>query len=267
MSYYINASLCPEAYTEEAMDWLNWYIVGYGGSLSSTIGEYEGDEGEGSLFGKLSKVYNRSISAIECYPKYKPAITVTSDNYAWSNGEHITIIGNIKHLDNAAAVDSGGGLVRIPSTGHGFFPGAIVNITNTTNYNGNYVIDESAQINADWFNIPATYIAETFAGTEQVQDTVAEDYTKRFKLEGVRVSDISSVGEYELIIWGGPTGYEYEKARIPLSKTATKSTEGIIPITSSWMTGGRIAASLLASTGNHETVNIKLLFRRGISAY
>ena len=66
-------------------------------------------------------------------------------------------------LDNAAAVDKGGGLVGIPSTAHGLSVGENVTISGTTNYNGN---EDIVSVTADEFVITAAYNAETFAGTE-----------------------------------------------------------------------------------------------------
>jgi len=70
-------------------------------------------------------------------------------------------------IDNAAAVDKGGGLVGIPVTGHQFADGESVTITGTTNYNGAHVIVSHT---ADELVITATYNAETFDG---VDDTIA----------------------------------------------------------------------------------------------
>lgn len=71
-------------------------------------------------------------------------------------------------IDNAAAVNVGGGVVGIPVTGHGFSTGDSVNITNTTNYNNTYTVLGSSTANQ--VNITETYNAETFDG---VDDTIA----------------------------------------------------------------------------------------------
>jgi len=69
-------------------------------------------------------------------------------------------------LNNAAAVDAGSGLVTIPLTTHGFKVGSHIGIRGSVAYNGTYQIQAVA---ADTFNIYATYVAETFAGTETVR--------------------------------------------------------------------------------------------------
>lgn len=67
-------------------------------------------------------------------------------------------------IDNAAAVDVGGGVVGIPVTGHYFANGSSVTIIGTTNYNGTYVVQTGGTANQ--VNILATYNAETFDGTD-----------------------------------------------------------------------------------------------------
>lgn len=66
-------------------------------------------------------------------------------------------------LDNAAAVDAGSGSTTIPLTGHGYVAGSMIFLQGTTNYDGVWTISAVA---ANTFNIPASYVAETFAGTE-----------------------------------------------------------------------------------------------------
>jgi hypothetical protein len=66
-------------------------------------------------------------------------------------------------IDNAAAVDKGDGTVGIPITGHDFNAKDNTTIAGTTNYDGNYdIVSETA----NEIVITATYVAETFAGTE-----------------------------------------------------------------------------------------------------
>ena len=67
-------------------------------------------------------------------------------------------------LDNAAAVDKGGGLVGIPIAGHTFSPDDTTTISGTTNYNGTFSV---VSVAAGEIVITATYVSETFAGTEQ----------------------------------------------------------------------------------------------------
>lgn len=78
-------------------------------------------------------------------------------------------------IDASAATDIGGGVVGIPVTGHGFSSGDYVRIHGTTNYDGTYTVESSTTTNV--VHITATYMAETFAGTEQIQVRDYEFYT------------------------------------------------------------------------------------------
>lgn len=71
-------------------------------------------------------------------------------------------------IDNAAAVDKGGGLVGIPITGHPYAADDSVVIDGTSNYDGTYIIVSET---ANEIVITATYAAETFAGTETATAT------------------------------------------------------------------------------------------------
>lgn len=67
------------------------------------------------------------------------------------------------NLDVAAAVDKGGGLVGIPITAHTFIDDDITTLAGTINYDGTYTIVSQT---ANEIVITATYVAESFAGTE-----------------------------------------------------------------------------------------------------
>lgn len=72
-------------------------------------------------------------------------------------------------LDAAAAVNKGFGLVGLPSTGHGRSAGQIITaISGTTNYDATPPVKIDATTTTNEIVIPATYVAETFAGTETV---------------------------------------------------------------------------------------------------
>lgn len=73
-------------------------------------------------------------------------------------------------LDNLAAADQGDGVVRIPSTAHGFKAGSHIGIRGSTNYDGIY---ELVAVAADTFDIYAPFVAETFAGTETARPELA----------------------------------------------------------------------------------------------
>lgn len=68
-------------------------------------------------------------------------------------------------IDNAAAVDKGGGKVGIPFTGQPFETGEILTISGTVNYDTvAAVVDATSTVNE--VVITAAYVAEVFAGTE-----------------------------------------------------------------------------------------------------
>lgn len=72
-------------------------------------------------------------------------------------------------IDNAAAVDKGGGLVGIPVTSHAFIAGNEVTIAGTTNYN---TVEEIVSQTTNEVVITATYQAETFGGSETIISTI-----------------------------------------------------------------------------------------------
>ena len=78
----------------------------------------------------------------------------------------ITLDSAEQNLDNAAAVDKGGGLVGIPLTGHGYSEGQVILLNGTGNYDGVHTLPSQAAGGANEIIITATYAAETFAGTE-----------------------------------------------------------------------------------------------------
>jgi len=82
----------------------------------------------------------------------------------------ITADADEQDLDNAAAVNVGGGIVGIPCTGHGYSEDDVVLLNGTTNYDGVYTV--LADGGDDQINITATYAAETFDGDETVAEVV-----------------------------------------------------------------------------------------------
>lgn len=73
-----------------------------------------------------------------------------------------------KTISASAAVDLGNGNVGIPVTGHPYFSGQSVVIAGSANYNGTHILPDQALGNADVVVITASYVAETFAGTETI---------------------------------------------------------------------------------------------------
>jgi hypothetical protein len=74
---------------------------------------------------------------------------------------------NEQGIDNAAAVDKTGGLVGIPVTAHGLAAGDTIAIDDTINYDGWYLIVSQT---TNEIVITATYVAESFAGTEKLHE-------------------------------------------------------------------------------------------------
>ncbi len=72
-------------------------------------------------------------------------------------------------IDNAVAVDKGGGLVGIPVTGHAFTVGREVTITGTANYDGSY---ELISQTTDEVVITASYVGETFSISDTINSSV-----------------------------------------------------------------------------------------------
>ena len=80
----------------------------------------------------------------------------------------ITLNSAEKTLSATAAVDLGGGLVKIPCVGHGLVQNDIVLINGTTNYDGVYTLPSQAAGDANNVVITAAYIVETFAITDTI---------------------------------------------------------------------------------------------------
>ena len=85
-------------------------------------------------------------------------------------------------INNAAAVDKGGGLVGIPLTAQPFTTGDAITIAGTTNYNAAYTVDATSSANE--VVITETYNAETFDGVDDViglttPQSVAADATRK----------------------------------------------------------------------------------------
>jgi hypothetical protein len=67
-------------------------------------------------------------------------------------------------INNAAAVNKGGGKVGVPVTAQPFATGESITITGTVNYNGAYLVDATSSANE--VVITAAYVAETFDGVD-----------------------------------------------------------------------------------------------------
>jgi len=85
-------------------------------------------------------------------------------------------------IDNAAAVNVGGGVVGIPVTGQPFAVGESITITNTVKYDAVYIVLASSTANQ--VDITAAYVAEVFDGANDtialtVPRSVAADSTRK----------------------------------------------------------------------------------------
>ena len=94
-------------------------------------------------------------------------------------------------LNIDVAVDNGGGLVGLPSTAHTFVTADSVVIVGTTNYDGTYSLD--ATTSANQIVITATYVAETFLGSEQAFIKDFEFYV----IDGVQSFDTETFCYYK----------------------------------------------------------------------
>tara|TARA_R110002020_G_scaffold376130_3_gene587313 strand:+ start:32121 stop:33281 length:1161 start_codon:yes stop_codon:yes gene_type:complete len=94
------------------------------------------------------------------------------------NGAGIPINPQTANPDNAAAVNKGGGLVEIPLTGHSFNEGDVITITGSVNYNGTYTI---VSVTENGIVINATYVAETFTGSEVITSTLTYITVQKYK--------------------------------------------------------------------------------------
>ncbi len=80
--------------------------------------------------------------------------------------------GAAKALVGAAVQHSGTGQVGIPSSGHGFASGDIIQIRNTTNYNGTHTLPEQTNGDENTFAITTSYVAETFGGDDEARQRI-----------------------------------------------------------------------------------------------
>jgi hypothetical protein len=91
----------------------------------------------------------------------------------------------------------------------------------------------------------------------------ANTITKAFDLHWLILSDISSVAQYELVVYGGPGGSETEIARASFSRSANFAQEGNVPIQIPQQAGNtRISAALSDSTAGTESVGVKFYYHQ-----
>jgi hypothetical protein len=107
----------------------------------------------------------------------------------------VKLSNNHHTIDNAAAVDKGGGEVGIPITGHSLAAGDHIEINGTTNYDGQYYINSQT---ANEIVITATYNAETFGGTETVDEIPGTDTNTFSELSEIAAGNGYTSGGYQL---------------------------------------------------------------------
>lgn len=76
-------------------------------------------------------------------------------------------------LGVAAAIAGSSNLVRLPCTGNGFKAGSMLEILDTTNYDGTYALPA---VDTDTIDIYGTYEAETFDGGETVRVVLSSGF-------------------------------------------------------------------------------------------
>jgi hypothetical protein len=110
-------------------------------------------------------------------------------------------------LDNAAAVDVGGGLVKVTCTGHGYKVNSEVYIRGSTNYDG---LHKLLAVDTNDFTFGWTYAAETFAGTETVGPVVAPGVPFKFGGFKLHLSAASATAENLTATVDSGDGAEYD---------------------------------------------------------
>ena len=102
-----------------------------------------------------------NVTITNC-PQYNGAYVVLASSGVNQVDITVTFKGGL--IDNAAAVDVGGGVVGIPITGHPYSTDETITITGTVNYDGDYPVLASSTANQ--VNITVAYNAETFDGVD-----------------------------------------------------------------------------------------------------
>lgn len=116
-------------------------------------------------------------------PQYNGAYTVLASSGAAQVNITATFRGGL--INNAAAVDKGGGKVGIPITGHPYATGETIFIANAhANYNGAKVVDATSTVNE--VVITATYAAYTFDGVDDSHNLQFDGTDDTIKLTTAR---------------------------------------------------------------------------------
>lgn len=131
-------------------------------------------------------------------------------------------------LDNDVAVDNGDGTVQIPITGHGYKAESYLYFNGTTNYDGMFYIPS---VDTDYVNIKATFVEETFSGSETVTVTLVPRNNSAFELREMRFHVDASVSTDEDLVLTLDSGlgsdYDVEIERYEMQDLANKYENGI----------------------------------------
>jgi len=112
---------------------------------------------------------------------------------------------SINNLANSDAVDAGGGLVTIPTLVTPFVAGSYINLSGTTNYDGDYVIQA---VGANDFTVYAPYVAEEFVGLgEVVTPKIRPGCSFRVLEVRLHLDDVGDDEAFEIILAAGNHAY------------------------------------------------------------
>lgn len=133
-------------------------------------------------------------------PCTAPGRAIPTGNAAYTLGAVTPVLGVSRNVDNAAAVDNGGGTVRIPVTGHEInieVYGKYITIAGTVNYDGDYAV--VAVPDANHLDITATYVAEVFTGGGV--ETVTGYVPVAFTVVGLSIESMSDVAVFQINLY------------------------------------------------------------------
>lgn len=221
-------------------------------NMRDVIGNKTDDEDGDSLYAFAYITEKHFHGRRYMYPFNKAGVSLVASGTAWTNATNTTtIIGAIQNVDVAAAVNAGGGLVRIPATGHGLEVGTYVRLSATTNYNNVYEIIAKA---ANTFDITATYVAENFTAAK-----FTAVIPSPFDIHWINVTSVSNNGDYEIIVYKGAIGAELVIGRCSFTKNASGSGEASISFMTELLEAEtRISARLNGSNAAANTAVIKI---------
>ncbi|GAH95903.1 unnamed protein product [marine sediment metagenome] len=221
--------------------------------VSDVVGNKTDTHDGNSMAARLNTLEKHAHSESEVYPTLRAGVTIISNDVAWKLGGAAIIVGNTKNLDNADAVDVGGGRVRIQITGHGYSVGNSVTIAGTVNYNGTFKITGNGYV--DYIVIESEFVAETFAGggAETAIDFIPSD----FDIRCLSIEDLSENAVYEIVLYAD--GIKVGKARC----TKNAALDGIVnvPIQTPIISAGSvITAKVATSNVTEDTATISIVY-------